>query len=222
MSPPPEAALAFAFVDLAGFTALTEAHGDDSAAGVAERFYALCDDALVGDTRVVKHIGDAVMLVGTSPEAMARTLLALAARIDAVPEFPGFRAGLHTGPAVVRGGDYFGAAVNLASRVAAHARSGQILCTRPVATALEAAGLGTCAPSGVARFKNVAEAVEILVLERTHASESSEVVDPVCRMRIDRGSALATLPDAGRTWAFCSFECAQHFARDPTAYTTTP
>ncbi|MCC6521165.1 MAG: YHS domain-containing protein [Polyangiaceae bacterium] len=220
MSPAPEAALAFAFVDLAGFTALTEAHGDASAAGVAERFYGLCEHALVGDTRVVKHIGDAVMLVSTSPEAMARTLLALAAQIDAVPEFPGFRAGFHTGPAVERGGDYFGAAVNLASRVAAHARSGQILCTRPVATALEAAGLGTCAPSGVARFKNVAEAVEVLVLERAPASTSGEELDPVCRMRIDRASAPATLPYAGRTWAFCSFECAQRFAREPEAYAT--
>lgn len=209
---------AFAFIDLAGFTALTEAHGDESAATVAARFYAMAARALVGDTRVVKRIGDAVMLVGSSVVTLTQTVLALAAAIETTAEFPGLRAGVHCGNAVERDGDYFGAAVNLTARVAAHARCGQILCTQVVARALEAAAVASCLPCGMARFKNVPEPVAIFFLDREPASCPSVDADPVCQMQIDRTTAAASLPYAGRTWVFCSFECAQTFAAAPERY----
>ncbi len=60
-----------AFVDLAGFTALTETHGDDEAADLAERFTELARTALGSEDRLVKSIGDAVLLTAPSPSAAA-------------------------------------------------------------------------------------------------------------------------------------------------------
>ena len=57
----------FCFVDLAGFSALTEAHGDDAAADLALRFAGLVTETLAGDGRLVKTIGDAVLVVSPSP-----------------------------------------------------------------------------------------------------------------------------------------------------------
>ena len=56
---------AVVFADLAGYTALTEAHGDDGAADVALRFFDLAASLLPGDARIVKTIGDAVMIVAS-------------------------------------------------------------------------------------------------------------------------------------------------------------
>lgn len=99
---------AVAFADLAGFTALTEVHGDEDAADVAERFYGMAKGCLSGDTRLVKPIGDAVMLVGHDPDDTLATVLALAAAVQAKPDFPVLRAGVHLGRVVTRDGDVFG------------------------------------------------------------------------------------------------------------------
>src|SRR5262245_8473695 len=63
---------AVAFADLAGYTALTEAHGDIGAADVADRFTQITESVLVGDARIVKTIGDAVMIVGSEADEGVR------------------------------------------------------------------------------------------------------------------------------------------------------
>src|SRR2546425_308637 len=95
------------FADLAGFTALTEAHGDVDAAEVATRFSALASAALTGNTRIVKTIGDAVMIVANEARDAAETALSLLRAVDAEPLFPTVRIGLHVGPVVERASDVF-------------------------------------------------------------------------------------------------------------------
>jgi len=208
----------FLFADLAGFTALTEAHGDQDAANCAARFYQLARAALVPDARIVKTIGDAVMIVAGQPTTAVTIALQLAAALEAEPGFPVVRAGLHAGVAIKRMGDYFGATVNLAARVTAHARSGQVLCTQPVAEAIRDLTAILLQPIGLAHFKNVAQPVALFEIVDAHRTLANQTIDPVCKMHLDPNCAPARLPFGERIYYFCSFACAQTFAHSPDAY----
>jgi len=223
MPSPPEgerqgapAELTFAFVDLAGYTALTEAHGDQSAADVAAAFYALADGALAGGTHVVKHIGDAVMLVAARTADCAETVLAMFDRAQEVPGFPALRAGLCAGTATERGGDYFGATVNVAARVASHARPGEVLCGASVARAAADDEALVVTPLGSVALKNVVEPVALFRLGRAGVAGGLSRVDPVCRMRL--GPEPVTLDLEGTRYYFCSVSCAERFRTRPRAY----
>jgi class 3 adenylate cyclase/YHS domain-containing protein len=209
------------FADLSGFTALTETHGDQDASDIAERFYALAQESLTGDARLVKTIGDAVMIVATNPATAIGTALKLVASVEAEPGFPAVRVGLHVGPCIERRGDYFGATVNIAARVTAFARSGQVLCTEPVAEAIRNLNIAALQPAGAERFRNVSQLMTLFELHDPHRPLVSGDFDPVCRMRLDPERAPARLPYGDRVYYFCSFNCAQKFARTPEVYALT-
>jgi hypothetical protein len=116
----------FCFVDLAGFTALTEAHGDAEAVSLLDEFLALARASLGPDDELVKSIGDAVMLASPAPEAALHSVTALMQGCQERSRFLLPQAGAHHGPAIARHGDYLGAAVNLAARVTGHAGGGQL------------------------------------------------------------------------------------------------
>ena len=82
--------------------------------------------------RLVKVIGDAVMLVSPEPGPMVAATLELVERAEAQEALPQLRAGVAYGPAVNRWGDWFGSTVNLASRLTARARPGSVLTTEEV------------------------------------------------------------------------------------------
>jgi adenylate cyclase len=118
----------FLFTDLVGFTALTEANGDDNAAELALDFYdrvrRLLPDQGVEE---VKTIGDAIMLRSDDPGEAIKLGLRIVGELEQVPGFPPVRIGMDTGPAVSRGGDWYGATVNVAARLCAAAGGGQVL-----------------------------------------------------------------------------------------------
>jgi adenylate cyclase len=124
-----------AFADLAGYTRLTEQAGEEQALDVVERFVAGVAATLPDDARVIKTIGDEAMIVGSDAAALADW--AVGYQRMAANARPRPRIGIHAGAALYRDGDYYGRAVNLASRVAARAAGGEVLVTRPV---VEAAG----------------------------------------------------------------------------------
>ncbi len=202
------------FADLAGFTALTEAHGDEPAVAVATRFTQLTDSLLGARAVLVKTIGDAVMLAGTDPGPVLDLALELQDAVRNEPRFPGVRVGLHAGPVVVRHGDRFGGTVNLAARIAAHARSGQVLGTQGIRDAADRPGLSAVA-IGCVQLHGIAERVELFAFSPAGGDWVDEEIDPVCNMSVHADTAPATLPYAGRPWHFCSFECASRFAADP-------
>jgi adenylate cyclase len=123
-----------AFADLAGYTRLTEDIGEEQALDIVERFVESVQDTLPDDARVVKTIGDEVMVVASDPASMVDWAVGFQA-LQAERPLP--RIGIHQGLTLYRDGDYFGRAVNLAARVGARAAGGEVLVTRPV---LEAAG----------------------------------------------------------------------------------
>jgi adenylate cyclase len=148
-----------AFADLAGYTRLTEEAGDEEAVDVVERFVQAVQETLPGDARVIKTIGDAVMVVGSDPSSLVDWAVGFQALQGDTRPAP--RIGLHHGPALYRDGDYYGRAVNLAARVGARAAGGEVLCTDSVRGA---AGphLGF-QPIGEVKLKGFNEATELFL-----------------------------------------------------------
>jgi class 3 adenylate cyclase/YHS domain-containing protein len=203
---------------LAGYTALTEAHGDDGAADVAMRFFDLAVSQLAGDARIVKTIGDAVMVVASEARHGLETGLALLRAVEAEPHFPGVRVGMHYGPLVERNGDVFGATVNVAARLTAHAHVGQLLTSAAIANGIDEHPHLTTVALGATWLKNVSEPIDVYSISEYGSAPATQVLDPVCRMYVDADAAPARLPWDGRAWHFCSFNCAQAFTEDPNRF----
>jgi adenylate cyclase len=216
-----EARRAVAFADLAGYTALTEAHGDVGAADVADRFTEITESVLIGDARIVKTIGDAVMIVTTEARDGVRIGLDLLCAVEGQSHFPGVRIGVHHGPIVERRGDVFGATVNVAARLTAHAHVGQLLTTEGVAASLQTDAALVATALGPTWLKNVSSPVELYWIADHASPPTTQVLDPVCRMFIDADRAPAKLPWAGHSWHFCSYECASTFMAGPGKYASS-
>jgi len=165
--PAPEA---IAFVDLSGFTRLTEEQGDEQA---AERSRALASVVRSATTRnggsVIKLLGDGAMLHFASA---ADAVAAASAVIELAHHrgLPAARAGISAGALIRRDGDYFGHTVNLASRICDAAAAGTVTATRQVAELVP--GL-SWTPIGDATLKGVPEPVALLELAPAGADPSA-------------------------------------------------
>jgi adenylate cyclase len=126
--------VAVAFGDLAGYTRYTEEEGEEEALSYVERFIETVTASLPDDARVVKTIGDEVMIVGQDAAALTEWAVGFQRLFGERPE-P--RIGIHYGATLYRDGDYFGREVNLASRVVARARGGEVLVTDAVVDAVK-------------------------------------------------------------------------------------
>jgi adenylate cyclase len=161
----PERVPAMCFLDLAGYTRLTEERGDQAAAELAATLAVLVERLARGQGGTpVKWLGDGVMLHFREPAGAVASALAM---VDRVPEagLPQAHVGVAAGPVVVQGGDYFGRTVNLASRVAARAQAGQVLVTGAVAEAPAPAGV-VFSDQGRVRFKGFSAPVRVLEARR--------------------------------------------------------
>lgn len=210
----------FLFADIAGFTALTEAHGDEEAADLVADF---CDAVKAelpsrGGAHV-KTIGDALML--RVPDPRQAVLLGVRITHDLMRAHgaPAVRVGLHHGPAVERAGDYFGTTVNLAARLSGVATGGDVLLTAETA-ALAADLEGVFyEPRGRQTLRNIREPVELFAAVRQgQPAQGRLVIDPVCRMAVDPEHAVGRLTFDGTAYFFCTLECAGRFAHDPDGF----
>lgn len=209
----------FVFADIAGYTALTEAHGDTEAAELAASFCdAVAELATASGGDVIKTIGDAVMLRHSDATEAVRLGLAAVHEVLAGHGLPAVRVGMHHGPAVHRAGDWYGATVNLAARVAALAGGGEVLLTGSVReTAGSLAGVAL-ESRGDHRLRNVAAPIPLFAAIPDARSDEARHLDPVCRMLVAEGREAGTLRHGDVLYRFCSFECAGRFLRDPDAY----
>ena len=213
--------IAVAFVDLAGFTSLADAMGDQMAAGVLERFSRLVRDA-VGrfEGRVIKQIGDAFML--TFPDSRS----AVAATVDIErstadePQFPALRTGIHSGAALYREGDYLGTTVNIAARLAAEAERHQLLVTATVRQEAGSIPGVEFVPLGKRQLRGIADDLELFeVAPRAGAGDGVErLLDPVCGMELAPEEVAARLGFGGSDRVFCSQQCLQRFVATPERY----
>jgi adenylate cyclase len=120
--------LTVCFADLVEFTRLGEEIAAEELGMVAGRLEEMASAVAEPPVRLVKTIGDAVMLVSTEPEPMVAAALALIhAAEQEGQQFPWLRAGIASGPTLPQSGDYYGRAVNLASRITNVARPGSVV-----------------------------------------------------------------------------------------------
>ena len=150
--------VAIAFADLAGYTRLTEEEGEEEALGAVERFVDSVENTLPDEARVIKTIGDEVMIVGSDPAALTDWAVGFQTLVD---ERPLPRVGIHYGETLYRDGDYYGREVNLAARVAARAAGGEVLVTRPVVES--AGGHLEFEPIGEVRLKGFRQPTELFL-----------------------------------------------------------
>jgi adenylate cyclase len=121
--------VAIAFADLAGYTRYTEEAGEEQALSTVERFIDAVQNTLPDDARIIKTIGDEVMIVAQDVRALTDWAVGFQRLYR---ERPTPRIGVHQGVTLYRDGDYFGRDVNLAARVVARARGGEVMVTDAV------------------------------------------------------------------------------------------
>jgi adenylate cyclase len=160
---PGETSVAVMFVDLAGFTPLTLALGDQGVAGVLRAFSRIVRGrAGTSGGRIVKQIGDAFMLVFDRPGDAVGFGLDAMRDTCADPDLPGLHIGAHWGRALYREGDYYGSTVNLAARVASSTESGQFLVTAELHQAAAELAQATYRALPPRPVKGVADAVHMV------------------------------------------------------------
>jgi adenylate cyclase len=156
---------AMCFLDLVGYTRLTEEHGDQAAAALAETLAVLVGRSSRGHGGVpVKWLGDGVMVWFREP---AGAVLAALQMVEEVSQagLPPAHVGVAAGPVVVQGGDYFGRTVNLAARIAGRADAGQVLVSQRVVESAAPHGV-TFVELGELRLKGFARPVRLLEARR--------------------------------------------------------
>jgi adenylate cyclase len=149
------------FCDLVGFTRLGEGVPAADLGAIASRLAAIAADVALPPVRLVKTIGDAVMLVAPEPAPLLDAALGLMeAAGDEGDDFPAVHAGAAHGPALRRWGDYYGGPVNLAARLAERARPASLITD---AVLRERAGDDGFAwsPAGTKRLKGMSEPTHV-------------------------------------------------------------
>ncbi|MHB1860305.1 MAG: adenylate/guanylate cyclase domain-containing protein [Solirubrobacteraceae bacterium] len=159
-----------AFADLAGYTRLTEERGDAEAVHAVERFVQAVARTLPTDARVIKSLGDEVMIVAADPLALAEWAVSFAGERDGRGAggdgVPPPRIGVHYGGALYRDGDYYGREVNQAARVVARASGGEVLVTRALVDAVSGGERLSFDRIGEVSLKGFSEPTELFAATR--------------------------------------------------------
>lgn len=209
----------FCFVDIAGYMALTDSHGDHAAADLVEDFARMVRSAVASHGQVQELAGDNAFLVFPDPASAIEAILKLYREVEGVWHFPALRTGLHHGSALYRANRYFGTTINTAARTAAQATGGQILCTATVIDSLARLENPTFTIDAVGsvKLKNLPQEVEMFSLNRIDTGRQ-RVIDPVCQMQVDKKNAAADQEFKGRRYYFCSTGCSDRFANSPSDF----
>src|SRR5919107_2016031 len=156
---------AMLFLDLVGYTRLTEEQGDQAAAELAERLAVLVGRSAREHGGVpVKWLGDGVMVHFRDPAGAVLAALQLVEEVPAAG-LPPAHVGVAAGPVVVQGGDYFGRTVNLAARIAAYASASRVLVSEPVAERVSPQGV-SFVELGQVQLEGIAHPVRLLEARR--------------------------------------------------------
>ena len=171
------------FIDLVRFTSLTAVHGDQAAADAAAALYEITRDTL-DDARLLKTLGDGVLITTSSPASGLRCAANIIERLHKHAGGLDARCGADHGTVINQSGDIFGASVNLAARAATRAAPGTIAAPRALALALAlalaASGLGLAAtPLGPQELKGFLDPIELFQIDPcVHPARAA--TDPVC------------------------------------------
>ena len=152
---------AICFLDISGYTRLTQERGDDAAADLSTTVARLVERSCVKHGgKPIKWLGDGVMFYFGDPGPGVRAALEMVDGLAAAG-LPPAHVGLHTGPVLFQEGDYFGQTVNLSARIADYARQGEVLVSQAVADASQVKGIAF-GDIGPVELKGVSGTVHLL------------------------------------------------------------
>lgn len=200
-----------AFVDLAGFTALTQAHGDEYAADVHDAFVSALAGACAAsdDVVCVKHLGDGALLVSSSGEQMLAALLRGVEEQSDTELRLRVRAGVHAGSVLqvqsTHGVDFLGHTVNIAARLCGLAAPGELIFSADLLAAASAMGRPARA-LGPRLLRHVAAPIEAWAVA---LGTQEGLIDPVCHMTVGADALTSRISD--QEWQFCSVACRDSF-----------
>jgi adenylate cyclase len=208
----------FAFVDVSGFTALTEHEGDEHAVDVLTAFRALLRD-ICGrrGVRIAKWLGDGVMLVCVETPPLLATILELhyvVCEVSSPAQTVSIRSGITSGDVILmEGDDYIGHSVNVAARLCDLARGGEALAVPSVVDDLPRWGV-VLSQREIA-LRGVEKPVPASSIGMATA-DSGLVRDPICGLPLSEKTAEVTAADEGGTGIFfCSSGCLDTWRRRP-------
>lgn len=201
--------------DLSGYTALTETHGAISAADLIDRYIAIVEACLAGDSHLQERRGDEVMIVSSNPDSLLATAVGIMNTTSSEPNFLQVHGGLHYGKVLKRGNSYYGSTINLTSRIAAKAGPGTFWCSREFKDALSDTSHIRLTPMGQHNFKNISGYLEMFELQGE--TGKGVHIDSVCRMLI-LDTALAIRHPTIEGIYFCSAACLEIYEKDQPAH----
>ncbi len=199
----------FGFLDLSGFTALTEADGDERAVAVLAVFRAALRDVCSRrGVRIAKWLGDGAMLVSVETMPLVAATLEMKAAIDAAPEDITIKCGVTTGGVILlEGDDYVGHAVNVAARLCDLAVGHEVLALASVVPELPP--WASVERNEAITVRGLEHPVEVVRLGITPSGPDSHP-DPVCRIALTPATAVARRRDGdGAELLFCAESCAE-------------
>ena len=205
------------FIDLAGFSAITDIYGDATAIAMLEVFESIVCSALEDHAPPIKWIGDEVMLSFPDPQIAILTVGKLLSACRNEPRLPLTRTALHHGPVIRRASDLFGSTVNISARIAALAAPGQLLATKPVAKAATAEGI-LVRDLGETALRSLPDKISLYEIQLAPTPDRAWI-DPVCKMHAPY-STYQRVTLSG-PW-FCSKRCEDAYSRSPETYALPP
>lgn len=196
--------------DLSGYTALTETHGAVSAADLIDKYVAIAEECLVGDSHLQERTGDELMIVSTTPDILLATAIRIINATSNEHNFLQVHGGLHYGKVHKRRDSYFGSTINLTSRIAAKASPGTYWCSKEFIESLTKPQIEL--PSmGKHSFKNITGHMELY--ELSSENKSTVFIDSVCRMLILDTNKAIKHPTLENMF-FCSSTCLDIYLRN--------
>jgi adenylate cyclase len=163
----------FVFADMSGYTALTERIGDEAAADLAVAFRdQVATHARSHGGRVVKCLGDGVLVHVRSARGAVAIALTLIGELSGREGFPDIHVGVDSGPAVRRGGDWYGCTVNRAARIVDRAGAGEVLMSESTREALGEPADLRIDGRGRHPLRNVSEPPELFAVARSDAHDA--------------------------------------------------
>jgi len=205
----------FAFVDVSGFTALTDREGDEVAVAMLSDFRSLVREVCSRrGVRVAKWLGDGAMLVGVEATPVLAALLEMEFAVAQGRLELAIRSGVSVGEVILHeGDDYIGHAVNVAARLCDLAPGGEVLATPEAAEALPRWGMVLSTES--VEIRGLQEPLEVARVGLRPPGAWARP-DPVCGIPLTRSVSANQAQDAaGRELWFCSDSCRDTWDRRP-------
>jgi class 3 adenylate cyclase/YHS domain-containing protein len=209
----------FAFVDVSGFTALTELEGDERAVDVLTAFRTLLRDICSRrGVRIAKWLGDGAMLVCVDTRPLLEAVLELHHVVGEVSSSDpvatvSIRTGITSGDVILmEGDDYVGHCVNVAARLCDLAAPGEALAASSVLEYLPS--WGDVAAKNQVDVRGVGRPVSVSSIRMAWVG-SEGARDPICRLPLSHDTAEEIAHEGGTVFLFCSPGCIDTWRRRP-------